>query len=362
MHAIGKKVLELFEFWAWKKLDEIKVAMAETETSGLEFQARVRKELAVEYRKAVMERLRRFTDDAGIEHHVVEPAGLVELRNLRKHPAFRRTYACATCIKRSGRALKWCKCPSPMQTYIDRECDEFAKDYRTLLDTSASTEDVQKLVLQKVLPNKRLLMLRLLQLREVVEHYNFYGDGTPKPKELMADPREREPLRAPIKLVKEVWKDDNTLLKSETTEMAGTDSTSRLYVDLQGWDRPSAPSKRTQRLAYCGHCESMGNNPWFWVARKRVNGQYERSPFALTAHCPVCKSLEVKPEPRPPRTDIQFVARKVRRNGKAFFEFHTFYRNRGVWVNLRNDEVTHTELNHKLQLRWRSIRPLRINA
>lgn len=339
MHAIGKKVLELFEFWAWRTIDEVKAAMAESESGDDELQTRIKDELTKEYRNAMRKVSVVITDKAGIEHKVVMTAGLAELRRYRTHPAFRRTDACATCTKRSSRALKFCKCPSPMQLHIDKCLDTFSKR-----------------------DDRRMLMLTLLQLREVVEHYNFYGDGKPKPKELMADPREREPLRAPIKLVKEVWKDDNTLLKSETTEMAGTDSTGRLYADLQGWDRPSAPSKRTQRLAYCGHCESMGNNPWFWVARKRVNGQYERSPFALTAYCPVCKSLEVKPEPRPPRTDIQFVARKVRRNGKAFVEFHTFYRNRGVWVNLRNDEVTHTELNHKLQLRWRSIRPLRINA
>lgn len=330
MHAIGKKVLELFESWAWRTVDEIKAAMAETSDDEA-IKLRIKEELTKEYRKLSKTV---STVNPKTEHTVQMMAGLVELQRFRTHPAFNRIEACATCVKRSRRALKWCSCPSPMQLFIDKAFATFSQN-----------------------GDKRMLMLTLLQLREAVEHFYFYGSGKPAPKLKLEDPREREALRESIKITKEDWKNDKVLRSTEVFEMAGTDSTSRLYLDLQGWDRPSAPAKKTTRMAFCGHCAENGGQAWFQVARRRINGEYERAPFALTAKCPVCSNLETKPADKAPRTDIQFVARTARRKGKVTTQYFTFYRSRGWWVRLDTQEVASTELNRKLQLRWLPVKP-----
>lgn len=342
MNAIGKKVLELFVSWSFRTFETENPGADASVEEQVEFEGKVKDALTEEYRKAQRMVRQVSLDSEGKELRTTVKAGLAELQSFRTHPAFARTEACASCSKsaklRGTRTLKWCRCPSDMQRFIDKALTTFR------------TRD-----------DRRMLMLTLLQLREAVDHYNFYGNGKPKPKELVADRREREPMREAVKIVREEWKDDKVLRYSETVDVAATDSTSRLNADLQSWDRPAAPSKRTQRLAFCGNCASQGNNPWFWVARKRVNGQYERGPFALTAHCPVCKALEVKPD-LPPRTNIQWVARKVRRHGAWVVEYRMFYRDRGRWVNGSTQEVCSTDLNDRLQRRWKMIKPLRINA
>lgn len=342
MNPVGKKVLELFASWSFARFETENPGADASVEEREEFDAKVKDALTEEYRKA-QRMVREVSEDSeGKELQVTVKAGLAELQSFRTHPAFARTEACGSCSKsarlRGARALKWCPCPSSMQLFIDKALGTFR------------TKD-----------DRRMLMLTLLQLRETVDHYNFYGNGKPRLKELVADRREREPMREATTIVREDWKDDNVLRYSETVDVATTDTTSRLNADLQSWDRPSAPSKRTQRLAFCGACADQGNNPWFWVARKRVNGEYERGPFALTAHCPVCKALEVTPT-LPPRTNVQWVVRKVRRHGAVTVEYHLFYRSRGRWVNGTTHEVCSTDLDNRLQLRWKQVKPLRVKA
>jgi hypothetical protein len=342
MNAIGKKVLELFTSWTLLRFEQENPGSEATAEDRAEFDSKVKDALTEEYRNA--QRLVRKTrlDSEGKELKYTIRQGLAELQGYRTHPAFTRVDACASCTKsaqlRGARVPRWCRCASPMQKFIDRASETF------------STKD-----------DRRMLMLTLLQLREAVEHYKFYGNGRPAPKELVADRRERDPMRERVKITREDWKDDNTLRYRDVVEISTTDSTSRLNADLQSWDRPSAPSKRTQRLAFCGACGTNGKDPWFWVARKRVNGEYERGPFALTAYCPVCKALEVKPD-LPPRTNIQWVVRKIKRHRTLVVEYRMFYRNRGRWVHGDTHEVCCTHLNALLQSRWSSIKPLRIKA
>lgn len=343
MNPIGKKVLELFSSWSFRDFEADSPGAYASAEEVAEFDAKVRNALTAEYR-SVMRPVRDVrTNGEGLEVKVTVRAGLLELRKLRSHPAFRRTYTCASCTKsatdRGYKAPRWCRCPSDMQRFIDKALATF------------STKD-----------DRRMLMLTLLQLRESVEHYYFYGDGRPAPKEQLSDPREREPMREAITITRERWKDDKSFEGSSVVEIKGTDSTSRLNTDLQAWDRPNAPSKQTQRLAFCGACATLGSsNPWFWVPRKRVDGQYERGPFALTAHCPVCTALETKPD-LPPRTNIQWVVRRKWRHGVRVAEVTMFYRLRGRWVNGTTHELCSTELNDRMQQRWRMLKPLRVNA
>jgi hypothetical protein len=339
MHVISKKALELFASWTFRQFEHDNPGADATPEESAEFGAKVHEAFTTEFRKTQLPAQVERTNTDGSKLRVRIKAGLEELLRYRTHPAFARVEACANCTKsaqvRGARVPKWCRCPSDMQRFIDKA-----------LTTFATKED------------RRMLMYLLLILRESVEHYNFYGNGKPRPKELVADRREREPMRDKITAVREEWRDDNNLRYREVTEIQPTDSTSRLYDDLRVWDRPNAPSQKTQRLAFCGMCGDLGNNPWFWVARKRVDGRYERGPFALTAHCPVCKSLEVKPD-LPPRTNIQSVGRKVRRHGKELVEYTLFYRSGGHWVNARTHEVCSTDLSNRLQQRWRKIKPLK---
>jgi hypothetical protein len=331
-----RKLNDLFRLWAEQKLSEApKEVSYATPEEVQDFNAHVRHAMAqelVSVRKFI--RVQRKDKDLGELYTVRVRAGMQELYKLRYHPAFRRITACAGCVARAKEAEKpaplSCRHRTPLQKFINRT-------YESLL----------------MKPDTRKLMYVLLVLREAVEHYLFYGFN-PLVEEPVLDKREREPQRHGFTLEREVWADDDTRTSVEYVEVKPSDSTSRLHADLQSWDRPSSFSKNSQRLAFCGACGEKGDNPWFWVARKRVDGGYERAPFALTHFCPRCKALETTPT-LAPRTAFQFVPRKFRRHGVKGIEYHLFYRSRGRWVSGATHEVCSTQLSQRLQLRWLSL-------
>lgn len=335
MHKEGK-LNDLFRLWAEQKLAEAKPELDyATPAEVFDFNAHVRKAMASELRNVrKFVTVKRKDKELGELYTVTVRAGMQELYKLRYHPAFRRTMACTRCVTRAKEAGKTaplaCRHWTPMQRFINRAYDG---------------------LLMK--PDTRKLMYVLLVLREAVEHYLFYGFN-PKAEEQVLDKREREPQRQGFTIEREVWGDDDTRTSVEYVEVKPTDSTSRLYADLQSWDRPNSFSKKTQRLAFCGACGTKGDNPWFWVARKRVDGGYERAPFALTHFCPRCKALETEPD-LAPRTAIQCVPKKFRRHGVVGIELRLFYRARGRWVDSRTQEVCSTHLSQRLQLRWLAL-------
>lgn len=328
-----RKLRDLFRMWAEQKLEDAKPELEYSTPDEVEdFNARVRQAMANELRdvrKYVT--VQRKDKELGELYAVTVRKGMQELYKLRYHPAFRRTAPCARCVARAAKADRpvplACRHWTSMQRFINKTYDALTMK-----------------------PSTRKLMYVLLVLREAVEHYFFYGFN-PRIEEPVLDKREREPQRQSFMLERETWADDETLARVEYVEIKPTDSTTRLQSDLQGWDRPSSFSKKTQRLAFCGSCATKGDNPWFWVPRRRVDGGYERAPFALTHFCPSCKTLETAPD-LAPRTPIQILSRKYRRHGKVGYELRMFYRHRQQWVDARTHEVCCTHMSRRLQLRW----------
>ena len=345
------KLMDLFRAWAENVVAELKPDARYATVEELStFDAAVRKTMAAEFRavrkfvnaKRPSKELR--TVEVVTPREVLEikvptdvvvrtRAGMQELHKLRWHRAFRRIAACAQCVSDAKKYKRkeplMCRHHTPMQDFIFRMYDVLSKK-----------------------PDTRKLMYVLLVLREAVEHHFFYGFN-PVTERKFTDTRKRAESRESFSIEKLVWKDDTTLESTEYTEVMPTDSTSRLYADLQSWDRPSSFSKKTQRLAFCGTCAERGDSPWFWTPRKRINGEYEKAPFALTAVCRRCGQVEVQPD-LPPRTPVQFVPRKYRRHGIVGYTINVLYRSRGRWVAAATHEACCVMLSNRLQQRWRN--------
>lgn len=208
----------------------------------------------------------------------IRTTGLRELRGYVRHPAFRGR--CDVHATRIG-----CSCPSKGQRWLSKVILGFLHQHDGFALTVA-----------------------VLECRQYVRHY--YDFSGRKPETARHENGDRRMLRASdlIDYVRKTWApgrdEQGRFTYHDTLEVVrGVQraSVSDREFELQGWDRPTSLPTKTTRMAFCGVCADnpkQYGSPWFRVRRRRLKTGYEQAPFALTAHCPVCKALEQEPRPR----------------------------------------------------------------
>jgi len=298
------------------------------------YEKQLRRDMAKELRR-MKQPVRRTIIRDGEEVTYLTTSAVLEIRRLTNHPSCRRVVLCERCCRKADEAGEKrplaCRCPSSLQRWV------------------------WKLLRQVEFTPKRHgwgIAYVLLILRDVKQHWydNRIGIADPKiGKYRLHKEVEREKelgLRRPDEVIEE-YDDDDKLVKRTT--VSPSDGTSRLSVDLRGWDRPSSMGRRTQRLAFCPEC-MVKQDPWFLVGKSVPFGSAKCN--HKLGEGAVCGATEIEPPPRSGKIPTYTVTRRRRVGGKVVPVVHEFYRMRGRWTWTRTNEQAHMALHHELEKRW----------
>jgi hypothetical protein len=324
---VKEKALDLLRDWIVRSYDgdqpDLVIGCSDPEERE-EFEQRVRHDMARELQRLRRPVKRIVTREDGIDVSYMTSAGVLELRRLINHSACRRTMLCLKCCRKADEERKdrplACRCPSKLQRWVWKLLRQVERVPKT---------------------HPWTIVYMVLILRDVVQHWhdNRLGLEDPKAK------RAKTAMDRDTETIEEYDDEDNIIGRHQVEP---NDGTSRLAIDLRGWDRPSSLGRRTQRLAFCPECMHR-DDPWFLVARTLPHG---KATCTKLIDGTVCGTTEVPPPPRSGKVPTYIVRRTHRVHGEMMTIEHKFVRVRGRWYWDRTNERTHCMLNNQLERKW----------